>query len=281
VDEQMSLIDYEIGAGLMKPGGNRASHLDRAIRRVALRLVAGLLPFRRRVLVRRTRRFLGHLRRQVLAMTGRRLVIVAGGPDRAALGCASAPPLGRRPADPTTQWVQAGRKVDFAITQTKVMIQKARGASYLPDLHMRLAELYTERARYAWLVMYERRRARGDDSRAVEAPEARLLKNLAIGVYSRLLREFPSYARADEATFLMAHEFRELGEFDNMRETYEKLIETYPKSRYRFDAYLALGDHAFDANDLTKAERYYNLILAAPRRAMCTPWPATSWAGCG
>jgi hypothetical protein len=27
VDEQMSLIDYEIGAGLMKPGGNRASHL--------------------------------------------------------------------------------------------------------------------------------------------------------------------------------------------------------------------------------------------------------------
>jgi len=27
VDEQMSLIDYEIGAGLMKPGGNKAGHL--------------------------------------------------------------------------------------------------------------------------------------------------------------------------------------------------------------------------------------------------------------
>jgi hypothetical protein len=27
VDEQMSLIDYEIGAGLMKPGGNRAGHV--------------------------------------------------------------------------------------------------------------------------------------------------------------------------------------------------------------------------------------------------------------
>jgi len=179
-------------------------------------------------------------------------------------GCAATPPLRPPPADPSTQWVLAGRKVDFAITQTKIMIQKARGASYLPDLHMRLAELYIERARYAWLVMYEKRRARGDDSRAIEAPEARLLKNLAIGVYSRLLREFPSYSRADEATFLMAHEYRELGEFDNMRETYEKVIENYPKSRYRFDAYLALGDHAFDGNDLTKAERYYNLILAAP-----------------
>ena len=178
--------------------------------------------------------------------------------------CASGPPLKPPPTDPSIQWVQAGRKVDFAIIQTKSMIQKARGASYLPDLHMRLAELYTERARYAWLVVYERRRARGNDSRALEAPEARLLKNLAIGVYSRLVREFPSYSRADEATFLMAHEYRELGEFDNMRETYDKLIETYPKSRYKVEAYLALGDHAFDANDLTKAERFYNLILAAP-----------------
>ena len=180
------------------------------------------------------------------------------------VGCASTPPIKPPTSDPTTQWVQAGRKVDFAITQTKSMIQKARGASYMPDLHMRLAELYTERARYAWLVVYERRRVRGDDSRALEAPEARLLKNLAIGVYSRLVREFPSYARADEATFLMAHEYRELGEFDSMKETYEKLIETYPKSRYRAEAYLALGDHAFDANDLNKAERYYNLVLAAP-----------------
>jgi tetratricopeptide (TPR) repeat protein len=180
------------------------------------------------------------------------------------VGCASTPPINPPASDPTTQWVQAGRKVDFAITQTKSMIQKARGASYLPDLHMRMAELYTERARYAWLVVYERRRVRGDDSRALEAPEARLLKNLAIGVYSRLVREFPSYARADEATFLMAHEYRELGEFDSMKETYEKLIETYPRSRYRAEAYLALGDHAFDANDLNKAERYYNLVLAAP-----------------
>ena len=195
-------------------------------------------------------------------MTRQQLFIAAG--LLALVGCAFTPPIKPPPSDPATQWVQAGRKVDFAITQTKSMIQKARGASYLPDLHMRLAELYTERARYAWLVVYERRRLRGDDSRALEAPEARLLKNLAIGVYMRLVREFPSYMRADEATFLMAHEFRELGEFDSMKETYEKLIESYPKSRYRAEAYLALGDHAFDANDLTKAERYYNLVLAAP-----------------
>jgi tetratricopeptide (TPR) repeat protein len=177
--------------------------------------------------------------------------------------------IGKPPVvDPTEQWISAGKKVEFAITQTKTMIQRARGAAYLPDLYMRLAELYTERARYAWLVVYERRKARGDESHAVEAPEARLLKNLAIGTYSRVIREFPTYPHDDEALFFTGHEYRELGDFDKMKETYEKLIESYPKSTHRLEAYLTLGDHAFDASDLPGAQRYYDRILAEPTSAV-------------
>jgi cellulose synthase operon protein C len=179
-------------------------------------------------------------------------------------GC-GAGTLGKPPqVDPAEQWIQAGKKVDFALTETKAMIQRARGNAYLPDLYMRLAELYTDRARDAWLVVYERRKARGDESRAVEAPEARLLKNLAIGTYSRVIREFPNYVRDDEALFFTGHEYRELGDFDKMKETYEKLVETYPKSSHRLEAYLTLGDHAFDASDLPTAQRYYDRILAEP-----------------
>jgi tetratricopeptide (TPR) repeat protein len=166
--------------------------------------------------------------------------------------------------DPAEQWIQSGKKVDFAITETKAMIQRARGNAYLPDLYMRLAELYTDRARDAWLVVYERRKARGDESHSVEAPEARLLKNLAISTYNRVVKEFPNYPKDDEAVFLTGHEYRELGDFDKMKETYEKLIETYPKSGHRLEAYLTLGDHAFDASDLPTAQRYYDRILAEP-----------------
>src|ERR1700722_8183430 len=109
------------------------------------------------------------------------------------LGCGAGALVKPPHVDPTEEWIQAGKKVDFAVTQTKVMIQRAHGAVYMPDLYMRLAELYTDRARYAWLVAYERNKARGDDSKAVESPEARLLKNLAIGTYGRILREFPTY----------------------------------------------------------------------------------------
>jgi tetratricopeptide (TPR) repeat protein/thioredoxin-like negative regulator of GroEL len=184
------------------------------------------------------------------------------------LGCAGGPPTKPPTVDPTEQWISAGKKVEFAITQTKTMIQRARGTAYLPDLYMRLGELYTERARYAWLVVYERRKARGDEAKAVEAPEARLLKNLAISTYSRVIREFPTYARDDEALFFTGHEYRELGDFDKMKESYEQLVENYPKSTHRLEAFLALGDHAFDASDLATAQRYYERILAEPASAV-------------
>ena len=181
-----------------------------------------------------------------------------------AMGCGVGTITKPPPVDPTEQWIQAGKKVDFAVAQTKAMIQRARGTAYLPDLYMRLADLYTERARDSWLVVYERRKAKGDESRAVEAPEARLLKSLAITTYSRVLREFPTYPHDDDALFLTGHEYRELGDFDKMKETYEHLIEAYPKSEHRLEAYLTLGDHAFDASDLPTAQRYYERILADP-----------------
>ncbi len=182
------------------------------------------------------------------------------------LGCASGPPpKPPAPADPIEALKQEAKKVDFAVAVTKRMIQRSRGADYLPDLYMRLAELYTERARYAWLVVYETNHARGDQRRAIDAPEARLLKNLAVGTYDRLLREFPRYRRNDAALFLMAHEYRELGEFDQMKAHYERLIENYPKSPHRLEAYLILGDTEFDKGDLQRAESYYSLVLVEPK----------------
>ena len=178
-------------------------------------------------------------------------------------GCATS----NRPAPPVNPLEglqQSAKKVDFAIAETKRLIQRSRGATYLPDMQMRLAELYAERARYAWLTVFEKAKARGETSRAVEAPEARLLKNLGIGVYERILHEFPDYPRLDEALFLMAHEHRELGEFDSMKKAYERLIEEFPRSQHRIEALLILGDTEFDKGNLPRAELYYNQVLAEP-----------------
>ena len=153
-------------------------------------------------------------------------------------------------------------KVDKSIEVTKGLVQRSKGERYLPDLYFRLAELYIEKSRLVYFRILEE--AGADDKAAVVAPEARLLKDQAIAVYRRILSEFPDYLDDDKITFFIAHEYRELGNFQEMIKTYEELISKYPKSNFRFEAWLILGDYHFDKGDLDEAIQNYRSILKGP-----------------
>jgi cellulose synthase operon protein C len=153
-------------------------------------------------------------------------------------------------------------KVDKSIDVTKKLIQRSKGERYLPDLYFRLAELYIEKSRLVYFRILEE--AGADDKAAVVAPEARLLKDQAIAVYRRILSEFPEYVDNDKITFFIAHEYRELGNFQEMIKTYEELIAKYQKSNFRFEAWLILGDYHFDKGDVDEAIGHYRSILKGP-----------------
>lgn len=153
-------------------------------------------------------------------------------------------------------------KVDKSIDVTKGLIQRSKGERYLPDLYFRLAELYIEKSRLVYFRILEE--AGADDKAAVVAPEARLLKDQAIAVYRRILSEFPDYLDNDKITFFIAHEYRELGNFQEMIKTYEELIAKYQKSQFRFEAWLILGDYHFDKGDVDEAIGNYRAILKGP-----------------
>jgi len=153
-------------------------------------------------------------------------------------------------------------KTDKSIDVTKTLIQKAKGERYLPDLYFRLAELHIEKSRLVYFRILEE--AGAEDKTAVVAPEARLLKDQAIAIYRRILAEFPEYPDNDKIRFFIAHEFRELGQFDDMIKTYNELIEKHTKSPFRFEAWLILGDHYFDKGSVDEAIRSYQAILDNP-----------------
>ena len=153
------------------------------------------------------------------------------------------------------------RKVDFAVQTTKTLIARARDAEYLPDLYNRLSELYVEQARYHYLIAAERQKGQ---SAGVTSVQASLLKNQAVSTYKRLLAAFPDYPDADKVTFFMGHELRELGEYDQMLQTYQTLADKYPKSEYRLEGLLVMGDYYFDKAELDRAESYYQKILDSP-----------------
>ncbi len=150
-------------------------------------------------------------------------------------------------------------KIDKSIEVTRDLIHRSKGERYLPDLYFRQAELYIEKSRLVYFRILEE--AGADDKTAVVAPEARLLKDLAVSVYRRLIAEFPDYVDNDKAQFFIAHEFRELGNFQEMLKSYEELIRRYPKSNFRYESWLIIGDYNFDKGDIDAAIENYRSIL--------------------
>lgn len=74
-------------------------------------------------------------------------------------------------------------KVQFAVQKTKVLIAKTRDADYLPELYMRLTELFAEEARYHDHVYA----ARGGRSVA-----AQIRRTEAVSTYRRLVELYPT-----------------------------------------------------------------------------------------
>ncbi len=154
-------------------------------------------------------------------------------------------------------------KVAHSVEVTKELISRSRGAPFLPDIYLRLCELYVEQARYEFYLVHEER---GESAKgSAVAPTAKLLKEKAVETYQRILAEFPDFRAADKVHFFLAHEYRELGRYPEMIKSYEQLVGKHPKSALVLDAYLVLGDYRFDKQDLTGAKRYYQKILDSPK----------------
>jgi tetratricopeptide (TPR) repeat protein len=151
--------------------------------------------------------------------------------------------------------------VENAIGGTRDLIQQSMHRPYLPDLYLRLADLYIEKSR----ILYHLKRVENPtESKAVVVLEANLLKTKAIDLYKKILDEFSEYPYQDKVIFFMAHEYREMGQFDKMMNAYTDLVERFPESPYRLETYLLIGDYQFDSMNLDKAEEAYLTILAAP-----------------
>ncbi len=151
--------------------------------------------------------------------------------------------------------------VENAIGGTRDLIQQSMHRPYLPDLYLRLADLYIEKSR---ILYHLKRVGNPTGSKAVVVLEANLLKTKAIDLYNKILGEFPEYGYQDKVIFFMAHEYREMGQFDKMMNAYTDLVERFPDSPYRLETYLLIGDYQFDSMNLDKAEESYQTILAAP-----------------
>jgi tetratricopeptide (TPR) repeat protein len=167
-------------------------------------------------------------------------------------------------ADAVAQLKSDISKTERAIALTELQIARSRSAPYAPELQFRLAELFVEKSRYIYLLQQWEAGGPAAQGASQVAPEVRLTKQKALQTYDRILRDTPDWPGCDRARFYMAHEYRELGDFDKMLQYEEELVKLHPQSPLAGEALLIIGDHWFGAKDLGKAEEAYQRVLSGP-----------------
>lgn len=136
--------------------------------------------------------------------------------------------------------------VDKGIVATRKKIHSLRDTKFLPELYFALAELLVQKSRYQY---------------SLREPDKKI-KLEAIEAYDKIIDRFASYIDHDKALFLKAHELRELGQTQDMVQTYERLVREHPDSRFVGESLLNMGDYWFEEKkDFGKSLGVYKTLL--------------------
>ena len=84
----------------------------------------------------------------------------------------------------------------------------------------------------------------------------------AIGLYERLLTEYPSYADNDKVLYQMARAYDELGRTEEAIDTMERLIRTNPHSPHFDEVQFRRGEYFFTRRRYRDAESAYSGIIS-------------------
>jgi TolA-binding protein len=82
----------------------------------------------------------------------------------------------------------------------------------------------------------------------------------AIKIYTDILKTYPQFRRADEASFYLAIALQETGKPDEAAKRLARLVQDYPQSLNTPDAYVLLGEYYFDNNNAYKALQFYKKV---------------------
>lgn len=168
---------------------------------------------------------------------------------------------------------QADKKRDEAIGELKKLIPKAPSGRKA-EMIFRLAELYWEKSKYQYgleMDTYEKSYTEWADSgQRGDAPKIKdflrkseLIKQNALKLYEKVMTDYPTYERNDEVLFYLGYNEYEAGNKKKAVAHYWTLIKQFPKSRLVPDAYLQLGEHFFNDNNVIKARKAFERALAA------------------
>lgn len=138
-----------------------------------------------------------------------------------------------------------------------------------PKILFRMAEIYSEKAKFRWMKIMEKT---SEEAKYDKQPEKLKMiqkekealkkqqenfRGKALEMYKALIDKYPNYPRIDEVYFYYGFNLMEMGQQEEALKMYRTLIKDYPDSKYVPDAYVSFGEYYFNKGDLQRAIEAY------------------------
>ena len=160
----------------------------------------------------------------------------------------------------------AREKRHESMSRLRALIQDADG-DRKAEMMLRLADLYFQEGRDLYFGEMEAFNTAFDACFNTDGcdPETMAANNdqsfewyeKAGKLYRIIIKSYPRYARADQATYFLGNTYDEIGQKDDGVKEYKRLVRLYPSSAYMADALVLIGEYHFERNDAFPALQAY------------------------
>jgi tetratricopeptide (TPR) repeat protein len=158
------------------------------------------------------------------------------------------------------------QKRNDAIKKYEEFLGKYPISPYTPDVLIALGELYLERSDEENIAALEVFQTKVEDAMAkgevVDVPEPMPHYEKTIAAYQQIALKYKDFPYADVAYYGLGYCLRAQGEEKDAAQTFYKLTQLYPNSKFVPEAYFRIGEYFFDQYEFDKAVKYYALVPA-------------------
>ncbi len=138
-------------------------------------------------------------------------------------------------------------RIEASIKILRNQIVENQSAPFLADLYMQLGELLTQKANTLYYIQMETGKGPGSSTPIIKAQRE------AISVFSKVLKEFPSYSKRAKVLYLISFGYKNIGENENFIKTVNTLIKNFPESIEAIRGRLILGSYFIETKSYDKA----------------------------
>lgn len=156
------------------------------------------------------------------------------------------------------------RSLEDSITSYEHALKYSPHHEMTPDALYFLGLSYfevDEKIYFEKLAAYSAAREQGRED--VEYPEENFGRT--IGVYERLIRDYPDHRHMESVYYLLALALWYEGDFYNSAERFQELITKFPKSKYVEEVWFRLGEYFYDMDDYQEALDAYARVIKNPK----------------